>query len=86
MINYYKDFLHKVADKVFFWWEENKFNDEGMGIINKVCQFSDWIDDCDNESLARIGGIICDFEDGIFVRQLRHTINKGINKFLEEVQ
>lgn len=80
---YYKDFLHKAADKVFFWWEENKFEDEGFGTINKVCQFSDWVDEVDNESLATIGGINCDYDNGIFVRQLRATINKGINKWLE---
>lgn len=82
-MNYYKDFLHKAADRIYFWWEENKFEDEGLGEINKVCQFSDWVDECDNESLASIGGVSCDYDDGIFVRHLRATINKSINEYLE---
>lgn len=80
MNNNYENFLHKAAGNVWTWWEENKFEDEGLGEINKASQFSDWVDEVDDEDLASIGGVI--FESA---SQLRAVINKGINKYFDEV-
>lgn len=86
MTNYFQGFINKAADKVYYWWEEFKYQNEGLGLIDKVAQFADWIDECDDESLARIGGVSCDYDGGIFVRHLRAAIVKGIDNWFEEAK
>lgn len=75
--------INKAADKVWNWFDENVFENQGLGNINKVCQFSDFVDELDNETLAQIAGVDCDFENGLFINLLRGTITRSINKWLE---
>lgn len=82
MNKYYKDFLHKAADRVFYWWEEYKYEDQGLGDWDKVCQFADYIDTLDDEDLASLGRVYYDGEDTSAVDKLRSTITKAINKWL----
>nr|DAR69699.1 MAG TPA: hypothetical protein [Caudoviricetes sp.] len=79
----FQNFTNKAAGKVWDYFEEFKFEDDGLGNVNKVCQFSDFVDELDNETLAAIAGVDCDFENGLFINLLRGTITRGINKWLE---
>lgn len=79
----FQNFTNKAAGKVWDYFEEFKFEDNGLGNFGKVCQFSDFVDTLDNETLAQIAGVDCDFENGMFINLLRGTITRGINKWLE---
>ena len=82
MDNNYKNFLRQAADRVFYWWEEYKYENQGLGETDKVYQFADWIDECDDEDLASIGKVFYDGEDTSVVDKLRAMIVKGIDKWL----
>lgn len=78
----YTNFIHQAADRVFCWFEEYKYEDQGLGETDKVYQFADYIDTLDDEDLASLGRVYYDGEDTSAVDKLRSTITKAIDEWL----
>lgn len=76
----FNNFINKAADNVWDWFSRNQYEDNGYGELNKVGQFSDWVDDLDNESLAEIAGVDCNYNNGLFISLLRGAISRGISQ------
>lgn len=79
-----KKFLKEKADQVWYWFEENKYQNEGFGVYDKVEQFADFIDECDDESLCGIAGMDYDTTEERTVEELRAMLVHGINIYFEE--
>lgn len=75
--------INKAADKVWNWFDENVFENQGLGNIDEVCRFSEYVDGLDDEGLAAIAGVSCNLESGLFIKLLRGTITRGVDKWLE---
>ena len=80
-----KSLLHKAADRVWYWWEENKAVDEEFeyGRAQKVGAFADFVDELseDEESFLGIAGLDNHYH-GYVARALYKIIQKGIDDFL----
>ena len=75
--------LNEAADRVWYWWEENKAVDEDFDTdAQKVCAFADFIEelDDDDDSLLSIADI--DTTHDYVAEALRKIINKGIDDYL----
>lgn len=74
-----KELLNKAADRVWYWWEENK-GFEYKSDWDKACFFADYIDSCENEDLLNAAKIDTDHE--FIANALRKIINRGIDLYL----
>lgn len=79
-----KKLLHQAADRVWYWWEENKAESEyPFGVAQKVGEFSQFVDELveDAESLLSIAGINTTHD--YVARALYKVIDRGIDDFLK---
>lgn len=76
-------------DRLFRWFEENEFTNEGdyPRETNLVFEFSDWLDSIDDGDLADRLGFFMDFKDVddavVAAEQARKELTRGVNKWLE---
>ena len=79
-----KKLLHKAADRVWYWWEENKAESEyPVGVVQKVGECSQFVDELaeDAESLLSIAGINTTHD--YVACALYKVIDRGIDDFLK---
>lgn len=69
-------------NKIFFWFEENRFENTGnySRDLNLVFEFADWIDKKEGESF------ICNYFDTDDVENIKGEFNRGINSYLDAVK
>lgn len=84
MINY-----QEKADKLFEWFENNKFEREDRSVsrdFELVCSYSGWLDTFESGDLAEVTGLYADFKDPDDAEKeetkLMAYIRKGIDKYL----
>lgn len=77
------------ADKLFEWFENNKFEREDRSVsrdFELVCSYSDWLDTLEKGDVAELTGLYADFKDPDDAEKgedkLLIYITKGINKYL----
>ena len=89
-----QDMLHTIDTKVrydnlFFWFENNKFTNAGNypRATNLVFEFSDWLEELDDDALAEHLGLFADFKDVDdackAANQARIEILNGVDMWLE---
>ena len=82
------NFKEKI-DKFFFWFENNKFTNQGdyPRNTNLVLEFYDYTETLSDDELAGVLGLDADFkdlDDAIkAASKAREMINNGIDKWLE---
>ena len=80
--------LKKKIDTLFYWFEANKFKNEGNypRATNLVLEFSDYVEKMDNCNLADSLGLTSDFDDledaEKAAAHARTMIDKGIDNWL----
>lgn len=69
-------------NKIFFWFEENRFENTGNynRDLNLVFEFAYWIDTKEGESF------ICDYFDTDDAENIKGEFNRGINSYLDAVK
>lgn len=69
-------------NKIFFWFEENRFENTGnySRDLNLVFEFADWIDTKEGEIF------ICDYFDIDDAENIKGEFNQGINSYLDAVK
>lgn len=77
------------ADKVFEWFETNKFEREDRTVSREfelICSYADWLDSLQAGDLAEMAGLYADFKDPddaeVAENKLYTYINKGIGRWL----
>lgn len=77
-------FLSQYADNVWNWheqniWVDHKHEYDDQGEVTQVCDFADWHEKLDDESLTDIAELPYEF-----AVDLRQVIDKAITRYLNE--
>ena len=77
------------ADKVFEWFENNKFEREDRSVSREfelVCAYADWLDSLQAGDLAEMAGLYADFKDPDDAEEAENKlytfINQGIGRWM----